>query len=944
MTNLTAKQEAFIALMAKSDEHAQRGFQILISKSDPEVLFDALKTAGFFDPQKAPGPVPVEEPGYVRIPYWAPLDYLKQLAQLAEERHDTELGEKVMTVVREVTRFRDQSGKARDNYHTYRIFAEIIGLIPRKALLNDDLNLIPTWLDGKYDRSLVASALSKGVITRFLESENREDWGIACAILNYFTELKPEKDIPCSRRNTDVETVVDGYYLKGIIEKHAEKLGHKVGREASSMFVGRIKEVFNEEKSGLPSYMLRPAVEEHEQNRSWKETENCLVEGLRDILLSWVSSNFEGASGFIAEMLKDKNDMIRRIGIYLLNERWTELNSLYGNVVGPDLFDSKHIHELYQLLKRRFSVFNDAYKVATVNAIRLLPLTKIKKDPEEFQRYLKRNWLSAIAGQGFQAADDLFYLLNKEKELGKLSDHPDFHFYMKTGWGSGPSPYEFDELLSFVENGTIVEKLNDFEQIDCWRGPSVKSLVTNLEKVVANQPDIFLRILPQFMGAKRAYQYGIINGFMSLWSRSDYDKIAIDWDIVWEKLIEFFESLLCDPAFWDESVNEQKDLTPTRDWIPSLIAEFLRSGTREDKKSYSPDLLPRTLKLIILLLDNLNIDDEAGQDAMSHAVNSPRGKSLEALFSHALRACRVADKEQVNHTDTWAEMAPIFNKEIEMCMAGTNYDFSTLSGAYLSNLNYLSRDWLHSRVEQIFPFDLLENFRCAIFGLTYASVNRESYKILVSKGVINEALNTELNVNKEVRKKIIERIALAYLWGDETLDSSRFATLLKEDRIDDLISISEFFRSVHKKDLSEKQISLIVDFWEWCVEWSEDLLNPSGRLYSSLSTLCCFLNKIDEKSLALMLTVAPFVNLNHNANKFIEELNRLTEAYPEQVCQILGEVLCNYKPIYDYQNQLMDLLVKLAKSGFRVEVIGLLNKIRHLKNVEQLYNELLRRP
>ncbi len=94
-------------------------------------------------------------------------------------------------------------------------------------------------------------------------------------------------------------------------------------------------------------------------------------------------------------------------------------------------------------------------------------------------------------------------------------------------------------------------------------------------------------------------------------------------------------------------------LNSTRGWIPPLIAEFLRSGTRDDKKSYSSDLLQRTFKLIILLLDNLEIEDEIGRDAMSHAINSSRGKSLEALFSHALRACRVEDLKQGRHTNIW---------------------------------------------------------------------------------------------------------------------------------------------------------------------------------------------------------------------------------------------------------------------------------------------------
>ncbi len=77
------------------------------------------------------------------------------------------------------------------------------------------------------------------------------------------------------------------------------------------------------------------------------------MEGLRDILLSWVSCEPEEARGFVSDMLRDENDMIRRIGIYLINERWTELNSLYGDVFDSHFIDSRHIHEMYQLLKKR---------------------------------------------------------------------------------------------------------------------------------------------------------------------------------------------------------------------------------------------------------------------------------------------------------------------------------------------------------------------------------------------------------------------------------------------------------------------------------------------------------------------------------------------------------------------------------------------------------------
>lgn len=939
MTKLTANQEAFIKLMAKSDEHAQRGFQLLISKPGAENFFDAINSIGLFEPGQAPGPVPADEPGYVRIPYWPPLDYLQHLAQISGEQRNAELAEKVMNVVREVSQFRDENGEVRDNYHTYRIFAEILGLVPREALLEKDLALIPIWLDGKFDRSLVGSALSKGVITSLLESEREEDWEKAATILNFCTELRRGEEATPGRRNKDLATVVDGYFLEEIIEKHAESLGRKVGQMASSMFVERIKEAFDEKSNGLPSYMLRPAVEEHEQNRSGNEAENSLVGGVREILLSWVDSDPENARDFVAAMLKDENDMIRRIGIYLLDERWDELKNLYGGVVGPDLFSSKHIHEMYHLLKRRFGSFAMDDKESTLKAIRELPLPKTDDDPEGYLRYRQRNWLSAVSGRGFKPADDWFAELNREKELGRLSDHPDFHYYMEFGWGPGPSPYEIDELLSFVESGTIVEKLNGFEQADSWKGPSVKALVTALEKAIANQPKVFLRILSQFLEAKRAYQYGVINGFKNLWGESDFDKVPIDWDQAWEKLIGFFEGLLLDTTFWDEATKEHSDLTPTRDWIPPAIAEFLRSGTRDDEKSYSPDLLPRSLELIKVLLDNLEIEDEPGRDAMSHAINSSRGKALEALFSHALRACRVADKEQDGHEDAWAELEPIFNQEIKAAQKGRNYDFSTHSGAFLINLTYLSNDWLQANIEELFPAEREENFRCAISGLTYASASKDSYKLLVSRGIIDRALDVDLKVD-QVRQRIVERVALAYLWEDETLDSPRFLSLRAEDKIDDLKTISRFFWSVRRQELSTDQINLILNFWEWCIDWGKDLTEIPANLYSSLSRLSEYLEVLEEREKGLLLAVAPYVSMNHNANGFIEALDCLIEANPAQVCEVLGVVLNHYKPSYDYQDRLRGLLGKLAQTEFRGEALGYMNQVRHLKGIESLYKEI----
>jgi len=107
-------------------------------------------------------------------------------------------------------------------------------------------------------------------------------------------------------------------------------------------------------------------------------------------------------------------------------------------------------------------------------------------------------------------------------------------------------------------------------------------------------------------------------------------------------LIDFFERLLNNPEFWTEEVIQEQDLTPTRDWIPPIIAEFLRAGTKDDDKAYSPELLSRGFSLIKILLENLEAVDDVQDDAMFQAINSSKGKRRLKHCSAIRLGCAVS--------------------------------------------------------------------------------------------------------------------------------------------------------------------------------------------------------------------------------------------------------------------------------------------------------------
>jgi hypothetical protein len=252
---MTTKQERFISLMTENEEQAKWGFEILLKHSNFADYFDHLKAAGLFSPEHNSDPVPAEDPGYVRIPYWNALDYLTAVAKEAARNNDIQLAQKVIEVIRSVSTYRDTNGKSRDNYNTYRKFAEILGIVPTAAITIEDLDLIPIWLSSKYDRGMVGHALDQGALRYMLASNSPEVFKKACIILRHCTAITWIDEKYRGNNRKKPKTVVDDYWMKEMINHHSVTFGIKAGKDAAQIFVDRICEIFYEEYGDLPTYL-----------------------------------------------------------------------------------------------------------------------------------------------------------------------------------------------------------------------------------------------------------------------------------------------------------------------------------------------------------------------------------------------------------------------------------------------------------------------------------------------------------------------------------------------------------------------------------------------------------------------------------------------------------------------------------------------------------------
>lgn len=133
MTGLTTNERAFIDKMKESEELARHGFSLLCRRPDFLRFFQPLRDAGLFAPEHNPAPEPAPEEGYVRIPYWSALDYLVKIAKQAGITNDLLLANRVMDIVRAVSRWRETDGQPRHNHNTARRFTErFLGTCPRQ--------------------------------------------------------------------------------------------------------------------------------------------------------------------------------------------------------------------------------------------------------------------------------------------------------------------------------------------------------------------------------------------------------------------------------------------------------------------------------------------------------------------------------------------------------------------------------------------------------------------------------------------------------------------------------------------------------------------------------------------------------------------------------------------------------------------------------------------
>lgn len=836
--------------------------------------FDELKKRGYFNPNPETCPQESKEKGFYSIPQWHVLPYLERVSQQVTKPGNEKYIDDLLTIIKDVSNYRDSSGQQIDNYRTWYYFTKILFIIPNEQIPDDVINLIPVWLDSKFDTLLQGSEIATKLLPKFL-TDNPVDIKKAEKIIDYITTYR---SVPSTEENKKKEfrLVVDSHWLKDAFVKHSASIGEKCSKELIEKIVVKIKPLLERKEDGTytsfydePEYSIRDPLE-------------MLPYILKRVLLSKAKVDVNTTEEILKGFFRSEYFYFPKMAIYIVGQNVENYGGLFWDILATDIGTSILDKTLY---------FGDELK-------RLL--NNLKDLSDEHREILRKKIDEAADRQTFEEDSDRRKAVYKQRIYQALSHDPYFkNLYnemkditgvepelrpaigkVETWSGPGPSPLTKEEI-SRMTNDKIAEFLSSFKTEDVWRGPTVGGLADLLAEVAKEMPDKFTNDLSPFKNKGFIYIYEILKGFKEAWD----GKKLIDWD----KVFEFIKFYIDREEFWEDKFIVEKDEWlggATHQWIAGITAELIQDGTRDDDWAFPEQHFEIAEKIIFLLLDNLKSEeDEEIGDYVTYTLNTALGKAIAALVLLALRIARINDKKGVTNDTRWSSE---FREKYEEILKKKSIEGFTNLGRYIPNFYYLNKDWIVEKIKALENETGSKSWEAYIDG--YLSIGRvydEPYDLMRAHYEYGLFIH---NV-KEMRNRehLIQHICIGYLRGHEKLDDpkSLFRKLVDEwkpDQIREVIGFLWMQRDYLKESTedNEKMRGKIIDFWRLLYEnyKGEDegsLTREDKQILSAVSKLSTFLSKIEPESFEWLMVSAPYVHEDFNSPFFIEYLDELKD-------------------------------------------------------------------
>lgn len=869
--------------------------------------FDYMEIEGFFNPEANPKPVPAKEEGFINVPVWPITEYLVSSSPELSKEENVDYARRFLDIIRSVTKYAMTHGYS--NYRTWWKFSKIIPHIPSTLIEKEFVNIVEYWLSDPYDRSLVAGQVGETWLEELLNREDAHSATLALGLLDILSRVSfSERDYGSGVKKVP-QFSFDSYYVKEIYTKVARKAGKNLGVNAVKFFHKNLTMILAQLGNDQWSSIWRSAIEDHDQNHGGNDVEDIVIQGYRDAFLGYSEATPEEAKQYITELLDDSYETIKRIAIYIVDQRFQCLDSLADLIIESQYFTSNFRHELWHFLNNHYGELNPEQKGQVITIISGLTVKdesgNIRDGVSAYQRAI---WLSAIKQYGEKEGQ----LYNQSIETGGARpENPDFSSYSSGGWVGHKSPIPIEELRSLeVEDLTI--RLNSYKDPGRFVEPGLEGLVKCFRQLVKAEPLRFYDQLQNFVDSDLAFIYEVIEAYMELWN----EKASLPWNDIWDNILEFCDQLVKQERFWaQENEKERYSFVANRSWVVGGIGRLIEAGTKSDDHAFSESLSKKAEVILATVLKKESGEEfQIGSDAVHIAINSPRGKCLEGLINLCLRSCRLSDKRHGNHQEAWSQFQQYFDSEISRAENG-EYEFITLAINYLPNFLYMSNDWTLSNLTKIFDQTKYQKWLCAMQGYAYVNqVYEKIYMHLKLNGDLVKALDDE-NVADEVKDKVIQNISVMYIEGIENLNDKKslILMLINRSKYCELSQLIWFLWAL-RKTADTGYRDKIIELWSQIINVTNSNTKEGKKIFSQLCLWTTFINEVNDSNRALIYKIAPYAGEAYKTADLLKGIAKISEHQPFEAFEIFMQLLKGSRPDYP-QEAFLSIFENLCREG-----------------------------
>jgi hypothetical protein len=658
-------------------------------------------------------------------------------------------------------------------------------------------------------------------------------------------------------------------------------------------------------------------------------TEEVLAIALRDVLLGKCETEDNQAIPILKEFLSQKYPfpIFKKCVLVCIYKSWNSFGRLFKDflqALPSSLHASAYEVEIYDILANLSKYpadpeLNDMLKTF----ISKVPDYYVKEGPAA-ESYWKYKWFSPLKDHPAFSA-----LYQEFKEKAKLQEDKPYEPVRRsvmTGWVKHQSPLTKEEILK-KENVELVAFLNEYKGADEWSGsfegkPDKEGLKDALQEAAKEKPDKFYKDL--FLFGKCHYDYvsRILWGLQDAWVGGT--------DIDWSGFFDFCIDYLKRKDFIRQAEQAQgDDFGKGRYlWVIDIMVGLIESGSRNDERAFSPEFFIKVDKIYDLIYDIVigEKHPDTQRDAMTYAINTTLGKTIESFIIYSLRVARVEKKTEGRWDSSKYER--FFDKGIEA------YIFL---GRYLPQINYLDKDYVKQKIDDL-GGRKADDFEWQMFMegyLTGPNVYEDLYKLMRShymKAVENKVLEDRVD------ERLVQHIAIGYLRGYEELkprcgNDDLFWKLLHEastkekqgrwkDVVDFLWSVAG--RSTRRERSEDEKPSeefkkRILGFWAWAHSPSSFAKEKLGEKYEeflgSLAQFTVLLKEIDDVTEKWLLASAQYLKGPLADTYFIEYLNQFEDANSiKRIGKIFKKILEVSTPMYR-QEDIQEIVQKIYAKG-----------------------------